>query len=43
MMMPVLYLFFGLLPQVMGLMGIYGFALSLLPSDDVLSLEDVLI
>lgn len=43
MMMPVLYLFFGLLPQVMGLMGIYGFALSLLPSDDALSREDVLI
>lgn len=31
---PTLFLFFGLLPQVVGLMGIYSFFLSLLPSDD---------
>jgi hypothetical protein len=35
--MPTLYLFFGLLPQVIALMGIYSFALSFLPSDEVLA------
>jgi hypothetical protein len=35
--MPTLYLFFGLLPQVIALMGIYSFALSLLPSDEILA------
>ena len=35
-MLPVLFLFFGFLPQLIGLMGIYGFALSLLPPDEVL-------
>jgi hypothetical protein len=35
--MPTLYLFCGLLPQVVALMGIYSFALSFLPSDEVLA------
>jgi hypothetical protein len=34
--MPTLYLFFGLLPQIVALMGIYSFALSLLPADETL-------
>lgn len=32
--MPALFLFFGLWPQVVGLMGIYSFFLSLLPGDE---------
>jgi hypothetical protein len=35
--MPTLFLFFGLLPQVVALMGIYSFFLSLLPGDEELS------
>jgi hypothetical protein len=35
--MPTLYLFFGLLPQVIALMGIYSFALSFLPSEEILA------
>jgi hypothetical protein len=35
--LPTLYLFFGLLPQVIALMGIYSFALSFLPPDDILA------
>lgn len=35
--MPTLYLFFGLLPQVVALMGIYSFALSFLPPDEILA------
>jgi hypothetical protein len=35
--MPVLYLFFGLLPQIVALMGVYSFALSLLASNPSLS------
>lgn len=42
-MLPVLFLFFGFLPQLVGLMGIYGFALSLLPPDEVLIQRGVLI
>jgi hypothetical protein len=34
--MPVLYLFFSLLPQVVAMMGIYSFALSFLPSQEEL-------
>ncbi len=34
--LPVMYLFFGLLPQMLALLGIYGFALSLMPPDAVL-------
>jgi hypothetical protein len=34
--MPTLYLFFGLLPQVVALTGVYSFALSFLPSDETL-------
>jgi hypothetical protein len=37
--MPTLYLFFGLLPQVVALMGVYSFALSFLPSDEALVLR----
>jgi hypothetical protein len=40
--MPTLYLFCGLLPQVVALMGIYSFALSFLPSDAVLAERGVL-
>ncbi len=35
--MPVLYLFFGLLPQIVALMGFYSFALSLMASNSSLS------
>lgn len=34
--MPLLYLFFGLLPQIVALMGVYSFALSLLATDPIL-------
>lgn len=40
--MPTLYLFFGLLPQVVALMGIYSFALSFLPADDTLARRGLL-
>jgi hypothetical protein len=40
--MPPLYLFFGLLPQVVALMGIYSFALSFLPSDEALAEQGLL-
>jgi hypothetical protein len=40
--MPTLYLFFGLLPQVIALMGIYSFALSFLPSDEILMRKGML-
>jgi hypothetical protein len=42
-MLPVLFLFFGFLPLLIGLMGIYGFALSLLPPDAELIKRGVLI
>jgi hypothetical protein len=34
--LPTLYLFFGLLPQIVALMGIYSFAISLQPTDEEL-------
>jgi hypothetical protein len=40
--MPTLFLFFGLLPQVLALMGIYSFFLSLLPGDAELSRRGLL-
>jgi hypothetical protein len=40
--MPTLYLFFGLLPQIVGLMGIYSFALSCTPSDEALAQRGLL-
>jgi hypothetical protein len=40
--MPTLYLFFGLLLQIVALMGIYSFALSLLASDETLVQRGIL-